>query len=118
MRAAPSRSAAGSAAFELSYRDLTADQQRMFRRLGLHPGADTDAWAAAALDGIDPAAAERHLQALNPIQHDHAWIGLSTLEQDERDRGTRTAGDIHVRGGRRPRAVTAQASALAGYRGG
>jgi tetratricopeptide (TPR) repeat protein len=53
-----------AAAFELSYRDLTLDQKRMFRRLGLHPGADTDAWAAAALDGIDPAAAERHLQAL------------------------------------------------------
>jgi tetratricopeptide (TPR) repeat protein/transcriptional regulator with XRE-family HTH domain len=53
-----------AAAFDLSYRDLTVDQQRMFRRLGLHPGADTDAWAAAALDDIDPGAAERHLQAL------------------------------------------------------
>ena len=53
-----------AAAFELSYRDLTEDQQRMFRRLGLHPGPDIDAWAAAALDDIDPAAADRHLQAL------------------------------------------------------
>ncbi|MGD0244326.1 MAG: tetratricopeptide repeat protein [Streptosporangiaceae bacterium] len=53
-----------AAAFELSYRDLTQDQRRMFRRLGLHPGSDTDSWAAAALGDIGPAAAERHLQAL------------------------------------------------------
>jgi hypothetical protein len=36
----------------------------------------------------------------------------------ERHRGVRTTGDIHVRRGRGPRAVTAQASALAGYRRG
>lgn len=36
----------------------------------------------------------------------------------ERHRGARTAGDIHVRGGRGPRAVTAQASAPADYRRG
>jgi tetratricopeptide (TPR) repeat protein len=53
-----------TAAFELSYRGLTEDQQGMFRRLGLHPGADTDSWAAAALSDIGPAAAERHLEAL------------------------------------------------------
>jgi tetratricopeptide (TPR) repeat protein len=53
-----------AAAFDLSYQELTEDQQRMFRRLGLHPGADTDAWAAAALDEVSLAASRRHLQAL------------------------------------------------------
>ena len=40
-----------AAAFGLSYQDLTAGQRRLFRRLGLHPGPDIDAYAAAALDG-------------------------------------------------------------------
>ncbi len=53
-----------AAAFDLSYQDLTAAQQRLFRRLGLHPGADIDAYAAAALDGTELAAAGRHLEAL------------------------------------------------------
>ena len=51
-------------AFDLSYQDLTGDQQRVFRRLGLHPGTDIDAYAAAALNDIDLAAARRHLDAL------------------------------------------------------
>jgi tetratricopeptide (TPR) repeat protein/transcriptional regulator with XRE-family HTH domain len=51
-------------AFGLSYRDLTAGQRRLFRRLGLHPGPDIDAHAAAALDGITIAAARRQLEAL------------------------------------------------------
>jgi tetratricopeptide (TPR) repeat protein/transcriptional regulator with XRE-family HTH domain len=41
-----------AAAFETSYQDLTADQQRLFRRLGLAPGTDIDAYAAAALDDV------------------------------------------------------------------
>jgi tetratricopeptide (TPR) repeat protein/transcriptional regulator with XRE-family HTH domain len=53
-----------AAAFNLSYADLTEGQQRLFRRLGLHPGADIDAYAAAALDGTDLAAARRNLDAL------------------------------------------------------
>jgi len=53
-----------TAAFDLSYADLTEDQQRLFRRLGLHPGADVDGYAAAALDGADLAAARRGLEAL------------------------------------------------------
>ena len=53
-----------AAAFNLSYADLTADQQRLFRRLGLHPGTDIDGYAAAALDGTDLAAARRGLEAL------------------------------------------------------
>jgi tetratricopeptide (TPR) repeat protein/transcriptional regulator with XRE-family HTH domain len=53
-----------AAAFDLSYADLTQDQQRLFRRLGMHPGTDVDAYAAAALDGIGLAAARRGLEAL------------------------------------------------------
>src|SRR5207244_11009257 len=34
-----------SAAFGLSYADLTSAQQRLFRRLGLHPGLSIDAYA-------------------------------------------------------------------------
>jgi tetratricopeptide (TPR) repeat protein/transcriptional regulator with XRE-family HTH domain len=40
-----------AAAFDLSYQDLTAAQQRLFRRLGLVPGPSIDGYAAAALDG-------------------------------------------------------------------
>ena len=53
-----------AAAFDLSYTDLTPAQQRLFRRLGLHPGSDIDAYAAAALDGTDLTAARRGLDAL------------------------------------------------------
>ena len=37
------------AALDLSYQDLSADLQRAYRRLGLSPGTDIDAYAAAAL---------------------------------------------------------------------
>jgi len=53
-----------AAAFGLSYRDLTAAQRRLFRRLGLHAGPDIDAYAAAALDGSSLATARRGLEAL------------------------------------------------------
>jgi len=53
-----------AAAFDLSYVELTPAQQRLFRRLGLHPGTDIDGYAAAALDGTGLAAARRHLEAL------------------------------------------------------
>jgi tetratricopeptide (TPR) repeat protein/transcriptional regulator with XRE-family HTH domain len=53
-----------AAAFDLSYQDLTHDQQRTFRRLGLHPGTDIDACTTAALDGTDLATARRGLAAL------------------------------------------------------
>jgi tetratricopeptide (TPR) repeat protein/transcriptional regulator with XRE-family HTH domain len=53
-----------AAAFDLSYSNLGPDQQRQFRRLGLHPGADIDGFAAAALNGTDPATAGPALQAL------------------------------------------------------
>ena len=53
-----------AAAFDLSYQDLTSDQQRLFRRLGLHPGPDIDACAAAALDSTTTEAARRGLEGL------------------------------------------------------
>jgi tetratricopeptide (TPR) repeat protein/transcriptional regulator with XRE-family HTH domain len=53
-----------AAAFQMSYADLSGEQQRLFRRLGLHPGADIDGYAAAALDGSDLTAARRGLEAL------------------------------------------------------
>ena len=94
-----------AAAFNLSYEDLTGDQQRLFRRLGLHPGTDVDAYAAAALDDTDLTAARRGLEALydqylltEPAQgryrmHDllreHAHTLSSRLDADaDRDQAT------------------------------
>lgn len=48
----------------LSYRGLTADQQRVFRLLALHPGSDVNSYAAAALIGIDLPRAHRLLDQL------------------------------------------------------
>jgi tetratricopeptide (TPR) repeat protein/transcriptional regulator with XRE-family HTH domain len=53
-----------AAAFDLSYADLTPEQQRLFRRLALHPGTDIDPYAAAALDGTGLAGARRGLEGL------------------------------------------------------
>ena len=53
-----------AAAFDLSYQDLDPGQQQLFRRLGVHPGTDIEAYAAAALDGTGLAAARRHLDGL------------------------------------------------------
>jgi len=51
-------------AFALSYAQLAPAEQRMFRLLGVHPGADFDSWSAAALAGCTPRAAEDVLEAL------------------------------------------------------
>jgi class 3 adenylate cyclase/tetratricopeptide (TPR) repeat protein len=53
-----------AAAFDLSYADLTPQQRRMFRRLGLVPGPSFDAYAAAALDGTSLDTARRYLDDL------------------------------------------------------
>jgi DNA-binding SARP family transcriptional activator/tetratricopeptide (TPR) repeat protein len=53
-----------AAAFNLSYQDLTAPQQQLFRRLGLQPGPEIDAYAAAALHDITLLTARRHLEGL------------------------------------------------------
>lgn len=52
------------AAFTTSYHTLPDERQRLFRRLGLHPGADFDAYAAAALADIPLTAARNGLDAL------------------------------------------------------
>jgi tetratricopeptide (TPR) repeat protein len=53
-----------TAAFDMSYRALPVQRQGLFRRLGLHPGPDTDAYATAALAGIPLTQARRELEAL------------------------------------------------------
>jgi tetratricopeptide (TPR) repeat protein/transcriptional regulator with XRE-family HTH domain len=94
-----------AAAFDLSYADLAPDQQRLFRRLGLHPGTDIDPYAAAALDGTSLAGARRGLQALydqhlltepapgryrmHDLIREHARALASRLDPgDDRDRAT------------------------------
>ncbi|WP_280363822.1 NB-ARC domain-containing protein [Nocardia wallacei] len=52
------------AAFDLSYRDLPPQQMLLFRRLGMHPGADLDAHSAAALAGLEVATARWELESL------------------------------------------------------
>jgi tetratricopeptide (TPR) repeat protein len=54
-----------AAAFEVSYRYLAPGQQQFFRRLGLHPGITTDAYAAAALAGVPVQEASGELDALH-----------------------------------------------------
>ncbi|OQR61530.1 AfsR family transcriptional regulator [Streptomyces maremycinicus] len=56
--------AAVAVVFSWSLRHLPADTARTFRLLGLHPGPDLDAHAAAALTGSGPADARRALDAL------------------------------------------------------
>ncbi|MFG3408713.1 BTAD domain-containing putative transcriptional regulator [Streptomyces sp. NPDC048142] len=53
-----------AAAFTLSYQQLTSDQQRMFRLLGLQPGRDISPEAAAALADLSPEQAETLLEDL------------------------------------------------------
>lgn len=53
-----------SSAFALSYAQLTSQQQRMFRLLGLHAGRDFDAYSAAALAGAGRRCAEDLLDGL------------------------------------------------------
>ncbi|WP_433341288.1 AfsR/SARP family transcriptional regulator [Streptomyces sp. CA-253872] len=88
-------------AFALSYRALTAPQRMAFRRLGLHPGHDFPAPAAAALLGLPLDATERLLESLlashllrEPVPDRYRYHdllreyarGLSAAEDSERDR--------------------------------
>ncbi|MFE4665468.1 tetratricopeptide repeat protein [Streptomyces sp. NPDC056716] len=50
--------------FELSYRSLDAEQQLVFRRIGLHAGVEFGPHAVAALTGLPTATAERVLEDL------------------------------------------------------
>lgn len=51
-------------AFDLSYRELSPERQKAFRRLGLHIGADLSVGAAAALIGCEAGRAEDALEEL------------------------------------------------------
>ncbi|MHA6616670.1 ATP-binding protein [Pseudonocardia sp. DLS-67] len=53
-----------AAALGLSYQQLTVRPRLMFRLLGLHPGAEFDARAAAALAGVTPTEAGRLVDQL------------------------------------------------------
>jgi DNA-binding SARP family transcriptional activator len=53
-----------AAAFALSYRRLSGEQQRLFRLLGLVPGPDFDSHAAAALTGGTVAETEQLVEQL------------------------------------------------------
>lgn len=66
-----------TAAFELSFRYLTAAQQRLFRLLGLLPGTDFDAYTAAALAGADLDEAADMLEEL---------VDVHLLQQASQDR--------------------------------
>jgi tetratricopeptide (TPR) repeat protein/transcriptional regulator with XRE-family HTH domain len=82
-----------------SYHRLTRSEAALFRALGLHPGPDIDAAAAAALGGIDVADAQRDLAALvrahlvEPVeadryaQHDllRAYAAARSDEEDPTD---------------------------------
>jgi len=61
------RGAAGGsirAAFSWSYQSLGEPAARLFRLLGVHPGPDISAAAAASLAGVTPSAARRDLNGL------------------------------------------------------
>jgi tetratricopeptide (TPR) repeat protein/DNA-binding SARP family transcriptional activator len=53
------------AAFDMSFRHRSAAQQRLFRLLGVHPGPEIDAFAAAALTGDSLGEARRGLAGLH-----------------------------------------------------
>lgn len=53
-----------ASAFTVSYQDLAAGEQRMFRLLGLCPGSDIDVYVAAALADVPVDLAENLLDAL------------------------------------------------------
>jgi tetratricopeptide (TPR) repeat protein/transcriptional regulator with XRE-family HTH domain len=63
-----------AATFELSYKDLSRAEQDAFQHLGLIPGPDFDAYAAASLIDTDLAAAGRLLDAL--LDHNLLASGL------------------------------------------
>lgn len=63
--------------FAWSYRALTSEVSQLFRLLGLHPGSDFSAWAAAALADVPLGKARRLLDEL---------VGAHLLEQLSFDR--------------------------------
>lgn len=91
-------------AFDLSYRALSETQQRLFRRLGLHPGDQISLHAAAMLHGASRSEAMRALDALlrhnlveEPDHHRYRMHDLlreyaaQRAQRDEGDRSRREA---------------------------
>ena len=72
-----------AAIFDLSCRQLTYPERRLFGLLALIPGPDADAYAAAALADVDPRSAERLLDRLVDhnllIQHAPGRYGFHDL---------------------------------------
>ena len=99
-----------AAAFEVSYRHLAPGQQQFFRRLGLHPGTSTDAYAAAALAGISLREAAGLLDALHGegllTETGHRRYGMHDLIRSLRPRPRRH------RPGQQPPAGTGPAAGL------
>jgi DNA-binding SARP family transcriptional activator/general stress protein YciG len=97
-----------TAVFDLSFRQLPEAEQRMFRSLGLIPGPDFDAYAAAALADVDPRAAERSLESLLDHNlllerdfgryrfHDLVRLYARTLSADEPGAEHQAARDLAV----------------------
>jgi DNA-binding SARP family transcriptional activator/tetratricopeptide (TPR) repeat protein len=108
--AAEDRSVA--AAFSLSYRELTTEQQRAFRLLGLVPGQDLDAQAAAALLSTSVMSAAGTLDELvdthllqeptpgrfrfHDLVRQHAADAATDEPHDERDKAFRRLLDYYV----------------------
>jgi DNA-binding SARP family transcriptional activator/tetratricopeptide (TPR) repeat protein len=81
-----------TAALDMSYQDLNSDQQRMYRLLGLHPGADIDVYAAAALFDTTPWYAQRVLDGLLDAHLLHEPVaGRYRFHDLTRAHATRTA---------------------------
>ncbi|NKE62504.1 tetratricopeptide repeat protein, partial [Lentzea sp. PSKA42] len=92
-----------AAVFAVSYEHIAPERQRMFRALAVHPGADFDAWAAAALIGASRGEA---VALLEDLLDDHL------LEQ--KSRGRYEFHDL-VREYARSLGETAGLGALVGY---
>ena len=75
-----------SAAFDLSYAHLPPDRQRTLRYLGLHPGVEFDAHAAAALTGLPVTEAGHHLDGLHGdhllVEHGYRRYTMHDLIRD------------------------------------
>ncbi|KAA2258780.1 tetratricopeptide repeat protein [Solihabitans fulvus] len=92
-----------AAAFALSYQHLTPAQQHLFRMLGLQPGPDVDAYAAAALTDRPLEEAERLLEDLVDVhligqrstdryqQHDLLRWHAHTIARDTESEAARRA---------------------------
>lgn len=82
-------------AFTLSYEQLTADQQRLFRLLGLFPGTDFDAYLAAAAADIGLSHAGRLLEDLVDVHLlEQSAPGRYRFHDLVRHYGSRTANRI------------------------